>query len=90
MTTDPALGYVNLVRYLVGLSHNVVTTEESNELAQAATVVNAANDVLSHYPTRPAGMSDELLPPGRRGSEELEFGRRQLPRGIVGRLGLAR
>lgn len=74
MTTDPALGYVNLVRYLAGLSHNVVTTEENNELAQAATVVNAANDVLSHYPTRPVGMSDELYRLGAEGARSSNLG----------------
>lgn len=74
MTTDPALGYVNLVRYLAGLSHNVVTTEENNELAQAATVVNASNDVLSHYPNRPVGMSDELYRLGADGARSSNLG----------------
>lgn len=77
MTTDPALGYVNLVRYLAGLSHDVVTTEANNELAQAAAVVNAANGDLSHYPSRPTGMDDELYQLGVSGaaSSNLSAGR---------------
>lgn len=79
-TIEPALGYVNLVRYLAGLGHEVTTTKEKNEAAQAAAVVCAANGTIDHQPTRPAGMDDTLYQLGYEGagSSNLSAGRPQL------------
>lgn len=58
-STEYALKVFNSVRYIAGLSQ-VQLKEEYGEAAQAGALVNAANTQLSHQPTRPAGMSDEL------------------------------
>lgn len=57
---NKALALINLYRYIAGLSSDVTLNSEYSEYAQAASLINAANGKLSHYPDKPAGMSDEL------------------------------
>ena len=55
-----ALDVLNFYRYIAGLPSDVQIDDSFGELAQASALVNAANGTLSHYPEKPADMSDEL------------------------------
>jgi len=55
-----ALNFINLYRYIAGLPSDVTLNSEYSEYAQAASLCNAANGKLSHYPDKPSGMSDAL------------------------------
>ncbi|MCR5544801.1 MAG: Ig-like domain-containing protein, partial [Eubacterium sp.] len=56
---NDALNYLNCYRYISGVNP-VTISDESQELAQAAALILAANRSLSHSPTKPSGMSDSL------------------------------
>ena len=62
------LNAINFCRYIAGLPADVELNPTYNQYAQASSLVNAANGVLSHTPPKPAGMSDELYNMGYTGS----------------------
>lgn len=53
------LNALNFVRFTAGLS-DVTLNDKYSDLAQAASFANCLNGTLSHYPEKPAGMTDEL------------------------------
>ncbi len=55
------LNALNFVRFIAGISSDVSIDEEMAELAQAASVVMARNDELSHYPKQPSDMPDAFF-----------------------------
>ena len=60
---ESGLNYLNYCRKVAGL--NAVTpTDEYNEAAQYGAVVLAANNVLSHYPEKPADMDEDFYQKG--------------------------
>lgn len=63
-----ALDVLNSIRYIAGLDADVTLKDTYGQQAQAAALVNYANDTLSHYPLRPDGMSDELYELGEQGA----------------------
>lgn len=63
-----ALSVFNAVRYIAGIDYDVRLNAEYTKYAQAAALVNAANNDLSHYPNKPAGMSDDLYQMGAKGA----------------------
>ena len=63
-----ALNAVNFCRYLAGLPADVTLNSSFNEKTQAASLVNASNNVLTHYPSQPSGMSSELYKLGSEGA----------------------
>lgn len=65
---DDALKMLNQIRYIAGLNNNVTLNEEYNRKVQAGVMLNAANKQLSHYPSRPDGIDDELYNLGRVGT----------------------
>ena len=67
-TLNDSLALLNTFRYIAGLPANVTLSSEYNELAQAASVVNAANNLMTHYPSQPAGMDDALYQKGYQGA----------------------
>ncbi len=67
-TLEAALKMVKAIRYIAGLSTDVVIDSRFNEAAQAASVVNAANGSLSHEPSKPSGMDDSLYKLGYEGA----------------------
>ena len=69
-----ALNALNQVRYAAGLSAVTLNAEYTRK-CQAGTLVNAANGVMSHYPTQPEGMSDELFNLGYAGTSHSNLGR---------------
>ena len=58
---DEGLGLLNFARWLAGLQGEVVLDPVLEAQQQAAAVVNAASNVLTHTPTQPAGMPDDLF-----------------------------
>ena len=67
-TLQSALNTLNQIRYIAGLSSDVVLNDEYVKQAQGASVVNSVNNELSHNPEKPAGMSDEVYRIGAEGA----------------------
>ena len=67
-TLNDACTLLNTYRYIAGIPANVTLKSEYIELAQAASVVNAANKKMTHYPTQPAGMDNEMYQKGADGA----------------------
>ncbi|MDY2781858.1 MAG: CAP domain-containing protein [Candidatus Pseudoruminococcus sp.] len=63
-----ALNSVNFCRYLAGLPADITLNDSYNETTQAASLVNASNGILTHYPSQPSEMSDELYKLGSNGA----------------------
>ena len=63
------VGFLNLMRYLAGLPE-VQLSDELNDLAQHGAVLLAANDELSHYPTKPADMDNAFYEKGYKAAGE--------------------
>lgn len=62
-----ALNRLNSYRRLAGL-YPVGIEDSYTKLAQASAVVNAANDLMTHYPTQPADMPNDLYSDGATGA----------------------
>lgn len=59
-SSTSALNYLNIYRYIAGVSEAPLD-ESAMEYAQAASLVMAANNELTHYiSTKPSGMSDDM------------------------------
>ncbi len=67
-TQTEALNALNSFRYIAGLDADVAFGSEFEARVQAAALANAANDELSHYPSQPAGMPDDLYQLGASGA----------------------
>lgn len=67
-TLQYGLDSLNEVRYIAGLNSNVSLDESYNELCQAASLLNAVNGELTHYPTQPDGMGSALFDLGYEGA----------------------
>ena len=80
------LNCINCIRFAAGLPADITVNEEYAKAAQAATLVNAANNVLSHTPARPAGMPETIYQLGKNGagSSNLSRGRQTLCASVVG------
>ena len=65
-TLSSALNSLNIARYIAGLSE-VTLNSRYTELAQAGAMLNAANGVMTHSPSQPSDMSDELYTLGSNG-----------------------
>ena len=62
-----ALNTMNAIRYIAGI--DAVGLDSSyTKMEQAAALVNSANGILSHYPSKPAGMDDDLYKLGASGA----------------------
>lgn len=73
-TLKNALNVTNFVRYVAYLPSDVKLNEQFNREAQAASVVNAANNLLTHYPTRPKDMDNSLYELGSYGARTSNLG----------------
>lgn len=84
-TLRQALNMTNFIRYTAGLSE-VELDDNYNYLAQCASTVNAANDLMTHEPERLIGMTDDLYEAGRIGasSSNLGVGYQSIPSSILG------
>ncbi|WP_051287152.1 S-layer homology domain-containing protein [Paenibacillus taiwanensis] len=59
---------VNFVRYLSGLPYDVQPEWRLQDQSQAAALVNALNNVLTHHPAKPEGMEEVLFQLGYEGT----------------------
>jgi len=80
-TLNDALSALNAVRYVAGIGSNLTLNDDYNELAQAASLVNAANGAMSHYPAQPNGMGDDLYALGYEGASSSNLAYGYGPRG---------
>ena len=78
-TLKSALRMVNCFRYIAGLG-SVKLDKSCTELAQAASLANAANFSMSHNPPKPSGMSKSLYAKAVKGagSSNLAYGFKNL------------
>lgn len=65
---NSAFEMVKQIRYIAGLSDDIVLDEEMTNKAQAGMLVNYVNGALSHYPAQPADMDKELYELGLSGT----------------------
>lgn len=65
---DDGLRAVNFMRFLAGLPDDVALSADYTNRDQHGSVINAANGVLAHAPTQPAGMTDAFYTLGRSGT----------------------
>lgn len=73
-TVDNAVNTLNFIRYVAGIPYNVQNDAGYQEKAQAAALVNNINRRISHYPEKPANMSEELYALGREGARSSNLG----------------
>ena len=64
------LKFLNAIRYIAGIRGTVALNDDYSELAQAASLVNAVNDELSHSPAKPTGMSSSLYESAKKGASK--------------------
>lgn len=85
-TLQKALDMVNLVRYVAGYDANVKLDMDYCQKAQTGALVLASINELTHYPSCPAGMSDELYQIGYNStsSSNLAMGYGSLGHSILG------
>lgn len=69
-----ALNAVNFTRFLVGLPDDITINEQYNLMAQHASVVDAVNDVLTHYPSQPQDMPQDFYAMGAKGASSSNMG----------------
>lgn len=58
---DSATAMVRQIRFIAGLPYDIESNDAYSRLSQSAAFVNYVNDTLSHDPSRPADMSEELF-----------------------------
>ena len=68
VSEQEALNALNTMRYIAGLPADVTIDETYRSKAQAGALVNAVNRVLSHTPTQPSDMPDDLYQLGYSGN----------------------
>lgn len=51
---------LNIARYIAGVSSNIESTDECNDMASKAALICAVNKSISHDPYKPQGMDDAL------------------------------
>ena len=72
-----ALNVLNTLRFIAGVGSEVTNSSTYQSYAQAAALVGRLNGSLSHYPSQPDGLSDELYNLGYKGagSSNIAYGR---------------
>lgn len=65
---NDGLNALNTMRYIAGLPSNVSLDSSYTKMCQAATVVNAANNELSHFPSKPKKMPNSFYELGKEGA----------------------
>lgn len=73
-TLNNALTVYNYVRFLAGIDDNVTLNRNYNQYAQDASLINALNGSLSHYPSKPSEVSQSLFDSGYKGSSKSNLG----------------
>lgn len=65
---NDGLNALNTMRYIAGLPANVTLDSDYTKMCQAAALVNAVNNELSHNPKKPKKMKDSLYELGKKGA----------------------
>lgn len=75
-TLKNGVNTLNFIRYVAGISSDVTIRDSYQSLAQAAALVNFndKSDWISHFPSKPKGMNDELYEEGYEGSSSSNLG----------------
>ena len=73
-TNTQSLNMLNFIRYVAGLPDNVTINSTYKHYAQSAAFLNALNGGLSHFPSRPSGLSDSIYKDGYFGSGKSNLG----------------
>ena len=68
-----ALNALNFCRYIAGIPADVELKNEYNLGAQVGQLVNAANGRMTHYPSKPKGMTDQLFSLQANGKSNLYY-----------------
>lgn len=71
---NDALNITNFVRYLAYLPDDITLNESFNVEAQAASVVNASNQQITHHPERPKDMEEVFYELGELGASSSNLG----------------
>ena len=72
---NDALNATNFVRFVTGLPDNIQLNKTYSQEAQAASLVNAVNNLMTHYPEQPQDMNRELYELGYKGASTSNIGR---------------
>ena len=73
------LNTINLMRYIAGLPDDIELDANFTDLCQHGAVVVSAIKQLTHYPTKPAGMSDEFFQKGAHAARVSNISSTNLP-----------
>ena len=73
-TLNEALNTTNFVRFVAGLPDNIQLNKTYSEEAQAASLVNAINNSITHYPKKPSDMNQSLFDLGYKGASSSNLG----------------
>lgn len=65
-----ALNTLNYIRYVAGLDYHVTLDANFTAAAQSATLVNAVNNKMTHYPDKPSDMDQDLYDLGYTGASK--------------------
>lgn len=71
---EDGLNYLNFCRFLAGLPDDVEMSDEKNELGQYGAVTLAGYGYLSHYPSKPSGMSEDFFEMGAESCSSANIG----------------
>ena len=84
-TQTQALNAVNFCRYVAGLPDDVELKADMSEASQAGAMLNAANGVLTHNPSRPSGIDNALYNLGQKGcgSSNISFNHNSITRSVM-------
>ena len=84
-TQTQALNAVNFCRYVAGLPDDVELKSDLSEASQAGAMINAANGVLTHNPSRPSGIDNALYNLGKKGcgSSNIAYNHNSVTRSVV-------
>ncbi|MDE7321595.1 MAG: InlB B-repeat-containing protein [Lachnospiraceae bacterium] len=69
-TLSSAAALVRQIRFIAGLPYDVALNDTYNQLSQSAALINYVNNELSHDPSQPEGMSEELFRQGCEGAAD--------------------
>ncbi len=84
-TLQNALDTLNFVRYIAGLSYDLTLNEQYTQYTQDASFIMGINQTMTHYPTQPSGVSDNLFSSAYKGasSSNISAGRYSLAGDII-------
>lgn len=73
-TLNNALNTTNFIRYVAHLSSNIALDDDFNKEAQAAALLNAVNNQLTHSPSKPTNMDNRIYEMGKKGAASSNLG----------------